>query len=536
LRGEHSQSIYSIAENGLAQVLGLLAAPGAFFVLVFKPLDLIGWDLVAVRSFFVMLSMLAMGLLVVIQWDALYPDRRDYLVLTPLPVHPATLFAAKLAALGLYLGGFLVAINATGALFWPAIDSSAGVLWLFGAHLAAVLAGGLFMALAAAAVQGILRLCLRGRLLRQVTLTVQTLLLAAHVTMIFLIPLAGVSLHRLTDTRSPLLDWYPGFWFAGLYEWMRPATQSSDLRALGTKALEALAWAAALFAVTYVPGYWSHARRALNTPERPSSGPGILRRAWTSCLNRFVLDSPTERAVFHFISATIVRSAKHRMFLAVYGGFGLAVAIMSVAPASGGSIHLPRGGVMQAPFVLSFVLVSGLRAAFNMPSELRANWAFRMAGVNALRDVMTATRKWIFLCGLVPLFALFAAIESLYAPWMDVYFHALFGLAASALLMETMFLGFNKTPFTCSYLPGRINVTGHAAIYIAGFTFYSRVMAAAESALGQSPIAAALAFSLLSGAAAFLGRWQVSRTEAGAIPRYEDTGNAAVEPLSLLGE
>src|ERR1039458_9389710 len=36
-------------DAGVIQTLGILAVPGAFFVLVFRPLTLTGWSLVAVR-------------------------------------------------------------------------------------------------------------------------------------------------------------------------------------------------------------------------------------------------------------------------------------------------------------------------------------------------------------------------------------------------------------------------------------------------------------------------------------------------------
>src|SRR6185436_7685 len=84
-------------EAGVIQTLGILAAPGAFFVLLFRPLTLTGWNLVAVRYMFVSFSMSVMGLLMVFEWDALFPDRRDYQVLIPQPVRLCTLFLAKVS-------------------------------------------------------------------------------------------------------------------------------------------------------------------------------------------------------------------------------------------------------------------------------------------------------------------------------------------------------------------------------------------------------------------------------------------------------
>ena len=81
--------------------------PSAFFVLLFRPLSLYGWSLVAVRYFFLSISMIVMGFIMVFEWEALFPDRRDYQILTPLPIRFSTLFLAKAAALGIFLGIFL---------------------------------------------------------------------------------------------------------------------------------------------------------------------------------------------------------------------------------------------------------------------------------------------------------------------------------------------------------------------------------------------------------------------------------------------
>src|SRR5215831_9437613 len=149
-------------EANVVQMLGILAVPEAFFVLVFRPLTFTGWNLVAVRYLFVSFSMIVMGFLMVFEWDALFPDRRDYQVLTPQPIRLSTLFLAKAAALAIFLGIFLLDVNFFSVLMWPGVDGGKdafGILW---AHITAVLAGGLFSALAAAALHGVLITCLRG--------------------------------------------------------------------------------------------------------------------------------------------------------------------------------------------------------------------------------------------------------------------------------------------------------------------------------------------------------------------------------------
>lgn len=130
-------------EAGVIQTLGILAVPGAFLAILVMPLSFRGWDLVTARYVFVSYSMIVMGFVMVFEWDALFPDRRDYQILTPLPLRLSTLFLSKATALAIFL------VNFFGVLFWPGIEGGkASSLSIVGAHLTAVVASGLFLALA----------------------------------------------------------------------------------------------------------------------------------------------------------------------------------------------------------------------------------------------------------------------------------------------------------------------------------------------------------------------------------------------------
>src|SRR5262249_51128033 len=158
---------------------------------------------------------------------------------------------------------------------------------------------------------------------------------------------------------------------------------------------------------------------------------------------------PVEYGVFEFIGRTIGRSLKHRLFLATYGGFGAALVVIMLA--TGGD---PR----RVPLMLSFILISGLRAAFNFPSDLRANRAFPVTETSLVSAYVRATRKWVMLCAILPLFLSIAAMEAIRSPGAAVAFHFAFGTAVSMMLMETLFLDFHKVPFTCSHFPGKLNL------------------------------------------------------------------------------
>lgn len=94
--------------------------------------------------------MLVMGFILVFEWDALFPDRRDYQILTPLPLKRLQMFTAKLMAIALLMSIFLVDVNLFGTLFWPGIESRGGLVDNWARHIFVVGSAGLFMALTVA--------------------------------------------------------------------------------------------------------------------------------------------------------------------------------------------------------------------------------------------------------------------------------------------------------------------------------------------------------------------------------------------------
>ena len=498
-------------QAGVVQTLGILAVPSAFFVLLFRPLTLWGWNLVGVRYLFVLYSMVVMGLVVVFEWDALFLDARDHQILAPAPIRRLTLLAAKAAALAIFLSAFLADINFFGVLFWPGVDGGSNTFAILTAHMTAVLAAGLFSALAVASVHGVIASVFRGRLYRRVSVAAQTLLMAVLVMLIFVGPLIAFRTELLVRTNSPILRWFPGSWFIGFYEQLRPVTKSAVLAGLGARAVPAILTAAAFFLFTFLRG-------------APVTPPASVRPR-----HRFLtLASPVENAVFHFIGESITRSVKHRLFLATYGGFGAALGVLAL-------LSGPEG-LLRLPLTLSFILISALRAAFQFPSELRANWAFQLAEIHPVEGYLSATRKWIVLCAIAPLFALLAPMEFLrFSPGL-ASFHLAYGATLSLLLMEVMFLGFRKVPFTCAHLPAKVNLSFLTVIYIYGFTTYSRTMAALEQWLGHSPAYAALFFAAAAIALAGFQFARRRRPGRGASLEFEDAGEPTIRTLGLSPE
>jgi len=72
-----------------------------------------------VEHFLIATTMLAVGLFAVLSWESTFPDRRDVLVLGPLPVPGRTLFVAKVAAVASALGLTVAALHLLAGIAWP---------------------------------------------------------------------------------------------------------------------------------------------------------------------------------------------------------------------------------------------------------------------------------------------------------------------------------------------------------------------------------------------------------------------------------
>lgn len=71
------------------------------------------------EEFLISTTMLVVGIFAVLSWDSTFPNRRDVLVLAPLPVRPWTMFRAKVAAVATALCLTVVLFQGVSGLIWP---------------------------------------------------------------------------------------------------------------------------------------------------------------------------------------------------------------------------------------------------------------------------------------------------------------------------------------------------------------------------------------------------------------------------------
>jgi len=527
------------------QALGLAASPGmlvAFFMLPqrlrFDQPFAHNWMLIGDCYFFVLYSMLVMGFVMVLEWDALFPDRKDYLILTPLPLHGSAIFAGKMLSLVAFLALFVIDANLLDSALVPVIAGGPWLSAVLVAHAIAVVAGGAFVALAFAAFQGVLINVLPGRVFRSISPWLQMTAMGVACMMVFLTPLVLALLRPLVEQRSPIIHWLPPFWFLGLYLDLLPGQPAGPVfHELAREARQALGIALALFAATYTIGYHRHARRIMESIETAGEGPGRLRRAFTRAVNRWLLPHSLERATFHFISNTILRTARHRLFLGALAGVAAALASLSAVQisirAGGPTAWFRPASLAAVALTFSFFTITGLRAAFNLPAELRANWIFQICESEEHAAPIRAARKWILCMGLLPLFALLLPVEIAFQGWLAALVHLSFAALFGLVLLNLLLIWFRKIPFTCSYFPGKTSMALMLGVYIAGFTIYCWGLA--DLVEGSLSHPARLVELYVTAILALRGLAWLERRERGITDAliYEDEPDPIVRTLEL---
>jgi len=364
------------------------------------------WLQVNHHFFFVLYSFAAMGILTVFEWDLFFPDLLDVFVLVTLPIPDRRLFAARAAAIAAFLIGFLLDANLLAPLVLPASFDPANLTRLLSGHLCAVLGAGLFSAVFILALQGVLLSVLGAGLFRRLSLLLQGLCIAALLMLLMLFPVLSGAVPVLLQQHSRIALCSPPFWFLGIYQRLLEGPAALPIYSrLAQTACIALAITLAVAMLAYPVAYVRRVRQLV-------VGSGARdTRLWTASpvnalLHATVLRSPVRRAVFHFISQTLQRVQRYRIYLVLYGGVGLSVVVASIlrlTVAHGQvGVEVSADGVRAAVAIVAFWTIAGLRMAFVSPGNRQGSWVFRIvdgrpAQLDTALEQLKAAELWVLL-------------------------------------------------------------------------------------------------------------------------------------------
>ncbi len=532
----------------LAQVLAVLTVPGfvisALLINKYAELAVLAGGSGSLaylatlndKCRFLFFAMVVMGFVAVVEWDTLFPDRADFLILSPLPVSSRTLFIAKVQSLFLFLLLFSAFVNLFPAMLFPLLVGRGSVLYLgrfIFSHVLSVFAASAFVFLSLIAVQGLLMNFLAPRAFRMLSRLVQLLVLIFLLTCFFTMPL--VSFHLLQ--QNPLaLRVFPPAWFLGLYETLLGGG-TLECGWLARQALGGLSLAGLGFAATYWISYRKQVRTVLEAERTGARGRARWRELLGMQVQRLAFRSPEERAAFNFVRQTLLHSEKHRLCLGAWFGVGVAFVAMGLitvfARHGSQAIHELRTELLSIPLVLTFFTLVGMRVVFAFPAQLGSNWIFRLTEQQVKQPYLAGVRKAMIFLGVLPVLAAAGAFSTWAWGPRAACMHMFFVSIVSALLAEALLFRLDKIPFTCTYLPGKANLKLMLLPYIFAFTTYAYSLSTLERRLIPRPDLFVAFICALTLALAVLVSYRLRRLRGQRSFVYDMSPLPVAEPLRL---
>ena len=414
------------------------------------------------EQYLIATMMLLAGIFAVLSWDGVFPDRRDIMVLSPLPITARTILLAKLAASGGILGLAILALNCFSGLVWPFTLGIAGglvqgFLRTFAAWWFTLIAASLFIYSSALAIQGLGALLLPRRLYMRFSAMMQIAAFAAILSVYFLQGTLTSPAALASPQGQWLLAYSPSFWFFAVFNQLR-GVLPPELAWVARRGWLALGTALCSGLLSLVLCYL---RTMKKTTEEPDLLPAKRGLHWTPRLGGL------QALVTLFSLRTLLRSRHHRVILAFYLSIVFAIALAAARRALDAGQPLPFSKSFPTITNLMMVLsVIGFRKVFSIPISLTANWVLRTTQIHPSEKFFTATRNTLLLFAVVPIWILSALLGISYRPSPLVAEHLLVLMLIGMILVDLSLIRFHKVPFTCSLLPGSTNFQ---LVFWAGF-------------------------------------------------------------------
>ena len=455
---------------GVGLVMTLLAMPGGFVSLLL--LDKYGSFLQWLRGvkgfdalqiafsdeyFFIVLSMTVTGAVAVWRWDAIFPDRGDYMNLAHLPLQTRTIFSANLVAV-LYLVALLaIDVNAASCVLFPVVVSAAQPKFLFFLKFAIVHAIGVVLAsilafFAVFTMLGLLMALLPPRAFRRISTYVRCGVVVYLVTLLSTSFAVTNSLIRAKETIPRWTLLFPSCWFVSMCQVLRDRA-NPVMQHLARLCLPSLAALIAVALCAYAIGYRRHFVRIAEMNEGAVGRHEPSRWQFASVGSRF-LRTPFQRGGFGFVTRTLLRSEAHRLVITGVGGLALVLASQALMNAFEGAKSAREAAhsanALAIPFILTFLGIIGLRVVFEIPADLRANWIFQFLLDSENQECKPLARTAIFASILPAILAVTLAVHWYLDGVAIAFLHTLFTAAWAILLTNIVLTRFRKLPFTCS--------------------------------------------------------------------------------------
>ncbi len=400
--------------------------------------------------------MVAMGVVTIFEWDLLFPDLLDVLVLSPLPMGPVRMLGARVTAIFVLMGAALFDSSFLAPLVLPAAMDPPHLFRFWAAHLLAVAASGVFGAAFFLAVEGILLGLLGDQFFRKISLWMQGIFILGLLTLLFLYPVMAGEMRAIVGPGRRFALLLPSFWFLGIYQRILdgPSTPVVFIQ-LARIGWAAMTGAVVLATASYPLAWWRRTRGLVEGTAKREKQSRFAMPTQVATHSLFAR-SPVARAIWQFIGQNLLRVPRYRMVLVMYGGMGAALLVATVTRVGlvDGRMRFlfsPQGLRATVPIV-AFWTVSGLRSTFLAPADQRGRWIFRVILGKAGPAEAGAAKRWVFLWSALLSLAAAACVYGLGGPashhGLVAAGQMLVALGWSLVLTDLFFLNVTTIPFT----------------------------------------------------------------------------------------
>jgi hypothetical protein len=463
--------------------------------------------------FFIVLSASVTGAAALWRWDAIFLDRRDYTNLVPLPLSLRALFFANLCAVLGLAGVFTVVANGASLLLFPvAVVGSQNSLSLFlrfaAGHAVAVFSASVFSFFAIFGLAGLLTALLPPTAFRSVSLAIRFVaaisLLALLVTS-FTVP---DLLKQLSMTNAHRIAVLPPVSFLGMARTVWGKAGDGASAGMTRAALITMGLSVLTAIIAYA---FSFRRSFIRLPELTDAGP-LSRMSFSfsplAWFHKLTLRSLSNRACYQFVARSLLRSDGHLQVLLCFVAVGLVVSAETLTSRSNHysawSGSAPPVEFLSIPFILSYCTLLGIRFAFEIPLDLRANWVFRFWLDPEQHNARSAARRVLLVFSWAWLGPAVFVFTFVFWGLSSAILHTAIWTACTAVFVETLLIRFRKMPFTFPYPSFQSHSPLAAVAYLFGFLIFKSYLPQLDLWSVLNPIRSIWVIPLLGAAVASL--------------------------------
>jgi len=434
------------------------------------------------RLMFICLSADLTAFVTVLNWQSLFPELKDFLILGPLPLERLQLFRAKLIALLVFVTLLILSVNVLPSLFLTAVMNGPwqlphNMFLQIGSFFIANCLAGYFAFFALLGIQGLLLNVLPSRWSRPFSTAMQTVLLivtCAAIPLTTWIP----GLYSAVATRLPALRWLPPVWFVGLCE----SILGNPDEVMHSLAIRALCFFALVVTASLLLYLVTYTRRTNLEFEDALIRQGILAKCFSQIL-KAITRIPQEAAILSFTVKSVLRSRLHKLLVAGIVGFCFALVLDGFLSALieqtlGHHLQVPKSSLLSAicsaPLIVAFFLLNGLLFVFSIPIEPKANWIFRLSDLHGRYWALNAAEKVLLLVVVAPVSAMTGLVLASWTGLAQASLETVFVLLMSLILLQSLLWNWDRIPFTCPYLPAKRNLIQSALLFgtaLSGFAY-----------------------------------------------------------------